>query len=575
MSQSVPSVLLYAQALVLVQQMQESYDAGAIHSVEDIAEQLRDVLSRYEQNAGTPIMEFNSIVEGEPPLSEKMNRTWRNIQHDVNILQNQVDLLRASAIFTHNLVATEVMKSTNENARVANKLKTLQLYSNSVDSSVVTFGDHFESEEFVDLAFSTPEDRPTIASGMLHLGQSGGLVNLSEHAVVTILPGSNGFRGNNQEISDPATAPTDPISNQPLYTFIAETNPANDIDEIVDGEPNSWFEYEHYLVDEQDRLRAGNYNFTYQSVSLTGSSEVDWAEGPEDGKLKLSLQFDLGSMQKTNYLSYTPYGLHRNVNSPVLVRQVKTSPNGTDWDSVLPTDVWIGTDPNLQAARTADNVTTGNAIWSFNDRNVRYVRVDIEQYNPVSCAVGHLYYVDKRTGVRVKGPVPNINNPAAHYSPNFMSQGDTIQKREYFNGKRWAIGIRDMLIQQVNYQAYSTLVTPPLRVGGVVDRVTLEAEVYVPETFDSDEEWVSFYVTPDDGSTWLPISRVQDNYLDIPEIIAFNDPIPPAFREAGVAYYNTDSVVDTLRVKIELKRPANEPTSTPLVRSYQLKVRKR
>lgn len=574
MTDSAPSILLYAQAAVLLKKLQDDYTVGAIRSVEDLSKSLRDVLSRYEESAGTPFLKFEPVAEGEPPRSSKMNDTWNSLQHDVNILQDQVDILRAAAVFTHNFVATEIVKSEQANARVDNKLKTLQLYSNSTDSTIITFGDSFKSADLMDKTFS-PENSPTITDGVLHLGQIGQLKNLSLDSVVTILPNSNGFVGNSQEITDPSDATRDPVTNELIYHFRAEQNRAQDTKFIIDGLPNQWFEYENYLVSNTDRLTAGNMGFTYQTTTATGATQVDWALGPSGRVLKLSLQFDLGVSKKVNYIAYTPYGLENNRNYPVLIKQVRISTNGTDWELIFPQNVWVGTDPNLQAARTADNVTTGAAVWPFSEKSARYVRVDIEQAQPVTTNVGHIYYVDKDTKNRVAGPVPPIENPARYYDPSSLIYGNAIQKREFFVAKRWAIGIRDLLIQQLQYQVQSIWVTTPLRIGGIVDRVTLEADIYVPPEFPSTQSWVNFYVSPNDGTDWYQISRIQDDYLNIPEEIAFNDPLPPQFHEPGVAYYNTGTAVTALRFKIVLSRPEDVSTSTPLVRSYRLKVKKR
>ena len=574
MAQSIPSVLLYAQASILIKELEDNYALGAIKDVEDVSRNLRDILSRYEETAGTPFLQFEPVAEGEPPLSEKMNRTWQNLSHDVNLLQNQLDILRASAVFTHNLIVTEVTKSQQANARVDNKLKTLQLYSDSADTSVVTFGDSFKSDEFMDKSFSL-EEAPIINDGVLQLGQLGELKNLTAQSVVTILDNSNGFIGNNQEILDPNVAPKDPITNDPIYVFVAEQNRASDKKSITDGQPDKWFEYEQYLINTADRLKAENFGFTYQVTNASGASKVDWSKGVTGGKLQLGLQFDLGTSQRINYVSYLPYGLKNNRNYPVLIKKVQTSANGTDWESVYPENVWVGTDPNLQAARTADNVTTGTAVWPFSERTARYVRIYLEQPQAVSCNIGHQYYIDKDTKKRVEGPIPPIDNPSRYYDPAFVTYGNALQKREYFVGKRWAIGIRDLLIQQVQYRKQSTWVSTPLRVGGLIDRVTLEAEIYVPPVFPTDQSWVNFFVSPDDGSNWYQISRIQDDYLNIPEIIAFNDPLPPQFHEPGVAYYTTGSPVTSIRLKIVLSRPDDLPTGSPLVRSYKLKVKKR
>jgi hypothetical protein len=148
----------------------------------------------------------------------------------------------------------------------------------------------------------------------------------------------------------------------------------------------------------------------------------------------------------------------------VKVKLIETSNNGSDWFKVNPENVWIGTSVNIHAARKARNMSFNAHTWSFDARAVRYVRVHLEQPNPIEVKVGHFYYI-KRQEVngkiqreRVRGPVPNYSNPTEYLSYNPVNFDDIIQKREMFNGKRWAIGIRDIAIQQLRYRVESVLI---------------------------------------------------------------------------------------------------------------------
>lgn len=575
MAQLVPSVLLYGQALKLITELREGQAEGTLRDTDDLISKLADVLTRFEDTAGSPFLRYDPVVETEPPSSDKTNKLWRALEKDVNLLQQQIDILRASASFSHNIVATEVMKSKSANARVSNKLKTLQLYTESVDSSIITFGDSFRSLEFTDSTKVPAEEQAVLlGEGYLTLAPDGEMINLSEDAAVSILNSSNGYLGNNHEIEDPGGT-VDPDTGSDWFEFKTENRIYNDTSSLLDKEPNTWIEYEHYYLTEEQQRAGANFNFVYQKQTDDGSFEnVNWATGPVGGVLKLDLEFDLKAVRTLNSIEYTPYGLEQNSNPPVLIKYVETSPNGTDWTPIYPANVWLGTETNIQAARTADNVTTEKAVWAFEARSVQFIRLHIEQPNPVSCRVGHAYYVDDESYERLEGPVPPTTNPTQYYEES--NHGSLLQQREFFIGKRWAIGIRDITLQQREYVERSVLVTKPLRVGGVVDRVALtRADIVIPPQYSSDKTWVEFYVSPDDGGSWFQISRIEDDYLGIPEQIAFNDPTPEAFREAGVAYYNVDGIVTSLRLKIVLTRPDELETTTPILRSYALKVKRR
>lgn len=565
MPQSIPVLLFHGQALRLINDLNEAYRSG-IGRVDDLAVQLRDALTAFEKTVGTPFLDFEPVADGEPPLSEKMNRLWNDLGSDVNLLQRQLDVARAAAIFTHNLVKVELMRAGQVNARVANKLKTLQLYSRAVDSNVLTFGDFFRSEEFLDLDQVPPGQRAVLLSeGYMTLAPVGVLEQLAPSADVTVLPASNGFLGNLHELSE----------NQGDLTFKAELDPHLDLRALVDGEPNSWIEYEHWLVDEADRLRAGNKGFAYQRVTATGGLEpVDWGSGPPGGVLRMFVEYDLHSPQPVNFISLVPFGLEDNANHPIKVAKIETSRDGTDWQPVRPENVFVGAATNLQAARAAEDVIVGEAVWAFAGRVTRYIRIALEQPQPITRRMGHIYYIDK-AGQRVDVPAPLVSDPTSIYDPHRRVSGEVTQQREAFTAKRWVIGLRDITVSHFQYAEESLAVSRPLRVGGVVDRVSLEADVTIPPEYGDSEPWILFFISPDDGVSWFPINRVQDDFLGIPEILAFNDPLPEEFREIGVSYHNVPGAVTTLRLKVVLRRPADLPSTSPVLHDYHLKVRRR
>lgn len=608
MGQVVPSVLFHAQALKLIDDLRTAYQTG-VGSLDDLVVQIRGALLDFEDTLGTPFFEFEPVVDGEPPLSAKMNRLWDNLTHDINVLEQQADIGRSAAVFAHNLIVTEIMKSKNANARVSNKLKTLQLYSKAVDSSIVTFGDHFTSTDFIDFTKIPNDQRPFfMGDGYVTLGQEGQLQDLTAASAVRILDTSNGFSGNLHEVSGDLRTVTftrnatatytpilgtvnDPHGHTELNTdgllvvqepiFKAETDLRGDLSAVVDNSPSSWFEYEYCQIDPALRLNPSqNMNFTYQkrlaatADSSESSTTVNWATGPPNDVLQLDLEFDLGSLQTVNFITYVPYNLQDNSNYPVKVLQVQTSIDRTNWNPVLPLNVVIGPSANL-AAGTSDTTTVGDAIWSFTGRPMRYIQMSIAQSQPVgNVQLGHVYYLDQ-DDKRVEGPNPTVTNPAAYYGPDVRKVDNNIQRREVFSGKRWVIGIRDVSIQQINHVISSTVVTTPLRVGGLVDRVSIDADVAIPTEYDNSDSWINFFVSPDDGKNWYQISRVQDDFNGVPEVVAFNDPLPVELQESGVGYYTVQGAVTALRLKVVMHRPANLPSTTPVLHGYSMRVKRR
>lgn len=590
-----PSTLLYSQAAVLLQDLQNSSSAGLLKTGHDLSIQIANILTKFQDSAGHPLFEYYPVEDGEPPLSAKMNLLWTMLRHDVSLLQQETDILRAGSLMSFNNIQVEIQKAAEQNRRLLNQVKALQLYSDSIDSNIITFGDEFHSGDYIDRDFNSNDQQADVVEGrFLALASLGELLNLTAKATVEVLETSNGFLGNNQEIEDPNK--NTPIANSdsdPYYTYWSESNNPNRLSALVDSGPDTWIEYENYLVNEQDQKLASNFNFKYAiNDSKAIGSDVDsggrqayinWASGPKDNVLKLDVLITLQNVAAANQIIITPFQLRNNKNAPILIKSIEISSDGSTWTTLNNANIWLGTNINLETARTASDVVVNTAVWSFDTINIKFVRFHVEQPNPVDSLIGHDYYLKKinstqssttSTLTRIEGPIPPITDPTKYHAFGSLSQNDVIQKREFFQGKRWAIGIRDVVVEQRNYALTSTIVTKPLRVGGLIDRVALSAEVDVPSSFDTSDQWVSFYISPDNGLSWHQISRIQDDYLSIPEIIAFNDPTPAEFRDPAVLYVSTSNPVDRLRLKIVLRRPEDNPIASPIVRSYRLKVRK-
>lgn len=575
MTDANPSILLYSQAIALIQKLSDQLQNGQLQNVDDISSSLKSLLTSYEAGVGKPLAKLDVLSLGEPPLSPKMNLFWDNITTDINILQDQLDTLRAASVYLYNIITSQILQAVYENDALDNKLKVLQLYSGGIDSKTFIFGDSFSNIQFIDSSFITGDNSTQIKDHFLILGQNGNLLDLTKTSNISILGTSNGFAGNNQEIEDPNFAPLDPITNLPQYIFVGQTNRAADLGAIIDGVPNTWFEYEHYYVNPQDKVTAGNFNFAYQlsSNDSTQASQVDWSLAPTNNTLELALQIDLKSIQSINLISYNPYGLENNSNLPVRINSISTSQDGTAWDTILQKPIWVGADANLAAAHTAADVSIGEVSWNFDQKQVQFIRLDIQQPNPIDVNIGHLYYLDTISNQRVQGPIPLVTDPLQYDSPVSSILSNMVVGKEYFRGKRWAIGIRDFSVQAIQYFLTSTMVTKPITVNGVVDRLALNASIYIPPSFANSTSWIQYYISGDDGISWVPISRIEDAATGISSIVAFNDPLPSQFQDPGVTYAKTASDVTALRFKIVLTSPT--PHATPVVQNYKLTVKLR
>src|SRR5690606_4263566 len=112
-------------------------------------------------------------------------------------------------------------------------------------------------------------------------------------AEITIVPGnqkhddfmlgsdSNGFPGNNWEVS---MVSDDLLTGTFGYEFIGESDNHGNYGAMIDGNPNTWFEYERVnLRDHEKRKITKNLGWEYV---VSGNKRIQFAEDPEDGVLK-------------------------------------------------------------------------------------------------------------------------------------------------------------------------------------------------------------------------------------------------------------------------------------------------
>jgi hypothetical protein len=629
MTQLLPSTEYESKAVALIMDMRslisESRDKINPREVES---RFRNIQTRFSEIIGKPMTQYEPFFDGEPARSDKVNRFLSALQKDINILEEQVELMRASAVHIHNNMKTQLEQAKFENEQALNKLKTLQLYTSAQNNEITIFGDYLNSDNLIDYTVIDPVRKTVLEKpGQISLSKVNSTnEDLMSAASVRVLSTSNGIPGRlvevqqvNPRMQQPGLVYLPVVDPNDLYRFTALRSPMNNLDNITDGSPVTWFEYEKNLVEEADRINALDFGFRYKftdsninrqdlnfvDYGLSKNELLDWANGPSGNSLKLDLEFDLKAPKNINKIDYMPFDLEGNKNHPTTIKSVEVSLDKNEWETVYPTNVVVTSSVNLENIDIDGNISINNASWSLDNKEVRYVRFSIEQSRSIDTKIGHIYYKTRlRTlrqidpdsaapsiiervvgGDRVEGPIPTTANPTKYYDPSFSivedaNSGDNlysslVKNVEIFNGKRWAIGIRDISIGQSEYSKFSEIITKPFRINGVIDRVSLEASSYIPEVFPADTLWIKYFISPDNGLSWQQISRIQDDYLGIPEIIAYNDRIPSEFKEANIGYYNTRNPVSSIRLKVQLSRPSDQAYLTPLLYWYKLKVKRR
>lgn len=588
MTQQSPYTILSDQASVAIDEINEAYKNGVIKDIDHVVEKLREQNLKFIESAGRPIASYEPIRMGEPPVSSKMNRFLGDVRSDVAVLKRQNETLRASAVASFNVMATEIMNSVRKQNLLKSRLKTLELYSSAANPTVISYTERFYSDDTLRPGMVEGSVAAILGDSYLTLAREGEVKDLTSRANVSIEDSSNGFVGNFLELLPDTEPVVDPVTNVQWPTFLAEVALVSDLNMIVDGNPSTWFEFSAFRISDESRESAPVKKFTYYDPVAGG--EVDWSYGPinpnyvegsPDPKnldvLDLHLVIDLGAEMVVNQIVVTPHGLRDNANHPYRIHSISTTIDGDNWTNIDMDDVWVGTNVMPRSLAGVSDYFVDEAVITFPPRMSTGIKVSIQQDKHLPVQVGNMYYVNPEKEEEVEAmPTPSLLRPYDQYNPSlYSSRSGLRQVRDSLDADRWSIGIKDITVSQVSYAQSSTMISSPIMFPGIVDRVALDADVYIPEEFPGDRLWVEFFISGDRGLTWTQVSRITDNYLELPEVLVFNDNSPEGFRETGAVYLSTENVVNSIMVKTVLSRPGAMTWATPMVRSYTVKAKVR
>lgn len=158
-----------------------------------------------------------------------------------------------------------------------------------------------------------------------------------------------------------------------------------------------------------------------------------------------------------------------------------------------------------------------------------------------------------------------------------------------YDKSRFAIGIRDIGLYSYTFAEKSELVSKSYISPKPVYKLNLGVDEYIPKVFyessstiDTKNDWIKYYISVDDATTWYRISPIhhndtmsEDGVNRVPEVININSDISLEDRENPLAYIDTPEPVYEVRFKAVLSRPEDIDDAenyTPVLSRYGLKI---
>lgn len=601
------SELLYQQAKTLFDQAKAKFDDGTIQTEPQLVQEVFQSFQKFFTSIGKPSFVPRYATENGPLWSEDFNSMMDEIRIDLEILYREADLL-GDALYTdfnhHSVQYTAVKQQFSE---VNDKLKDLEIYSKYTTDGMLQFGrDDFFNSDRID--YDKISGKPLeIHNGILTLPTKEGASNAAADAQISIVTGnksfgdyilgseSNGFPGNNAEVSVVA----DPyLTNGDSYFFVSRDNNHGNYGAVLDGDANTWFEYERVNVRDQEKIRvAKNLGWEYQVYE---NKTIPFAKDPENGRLKLHLQIMLKKetiINQINVNMYTPpnYGA-RTAN----IKDITVAAENGIPESIL------------------SSVTKDGYSFHFEPRKVKVVHILFEQSQKYMTDIGHLYFKKKITtkkngdyvfdtlnqnyqddqATRLDGPKISLtdlgvkvdvkNTDVSAYYPVKGENSDAISLQEIvnritgdidldtvdmgierFEGWRYCIGVQDIEILSAEYETEGELVTKPIYFEKPLDKISLSTESVLPdfikENPDIKYDWLKFFISIDDGSTWNPITPLEYETMsmdDPPKIYTIHQVQDSDAKLSDKGYLESVTPVYSIRLRIVLSRPEDAEISS-------------
>lgn len=589
------NLLQYANKTTVIDQMTANiindlfsqYQSGGIQNETELFYRVKLELERFYQNLHKPSFQFRAAIS--TPVSSDYNQMVNEAVRDLRCLITDCQAL--SDALGNSFVEAEISRQlfNSELKYINQKLKDMNdKIAQNTDGTLFVYTESFNNLEQTENFMSNSSAYVNRNDNVLTLMPTS-QTNFENEAEIEILPSSNGIPGN--------THLADIINGK--VTFDGNKDPHLDLKEMLDGNEDTWFEYEALQVTDEVIEECGNYGFHYQEG-------LSWIT--EDDILKLHLKVNLKSRPTCNWISLDPFISEVKGVKPAQLVRCLISDGGSQ--------VQIIEKPQL---------FDDNIVLIFNPQPVAYIKLEFEQDKSYQVQVGHQYYLktskanlgyydqsNSQDSYRVEGPTPTVQAVGIQYDPKtrqfvpptserdnlYLKQEERLKqelfepkpdlkdaksKMELIPAKRFSIGIRKISIAHYRFNEKGEHISVPYTSSKPIKTVTLEADESVPDSFkehleagENPYKWIKYAISIDDGATWHDIypkhraydgpCRFEINHGDIRRYLGQGT----ARERVGVI--TSFTTVNSVKLKITLTKPSDDEFQTPIVYQYKLKI---
>ena len=325
---------------VLLKRLNLQYRDGTFQTQEDIVEEFRKALGEFYENASTPFLKLRPARLGTSPSYIEYNKSFEELGWDLDIAFKELATLEGVVLKNFNYTLSEKDKLNRLVKRINSKVGDYVLYSEDPIGDTIYFKDSFNDVSKIDFGtelLSEKQCNIDVAEGIVTLPVIRSDTPTSKTMKVQINEnsGPNGSIGNYQEIG---------------------AAPHDDIRDILDNNPDTWFEYERVQRDKSENTNS----------------------------LVLDITLYFNEPQVINFIRINPNNF--GIQTSVEIDQIDTSFNGNLWVSVkddVPISGYLQEDEeDIFTLAPSTSKYAGQGLYTFTPRKVKYIHFVFRQNTP-------------------------------------------------------------------------------------------------------------------------------------------------------------------------------------------------
>ena len=555
------------------------YKNGEIRTETEYYYRIKTMLNTFYQSLTKPSFVYRPAIS--TPVSEDYNSMINESYNDMEYIIKDCEALEeyVSQSFIDAQLSRTMMN--NQIAYLTHKVNNIKesLIANQSNGMVV-FSDSFNDYNNTGNISSQKSCNINTFDGILTLG-----LTSSTDATVTKISiddeFSNGFPGNTHCVD---------TLNSDIH-FIGQDGLHIDPVAMVDGNKDTWFEFELFNITDETRRDCNSFGFDYEEG-------VSWVNNDAE-LLRLKVVIDLAEESICSWVSVLPY---------------LSDVRGGTYCILEKCEVFSSSN---YVYKVAENIPFDEILtYAFPPQPINRIELTFVQTTRYLTKVGHYYYTNINTNdlsiyqdyetsdsfTRVDGPKPPVSLLGLKYNPQtkwltyrdestsipsdtyiksnlFTLPESTIERKsnqEIIDAFRYMIGIREIRLPSCTFMDYSEYVSKVFETKQVITSVMLDVEEYIP---GDDLSVLQYFVSLDNGSNWYPIVPMQRGYTGIYKYYINNDSIENLLTNGSDKFkaQNLSMLTDTkqIQLKIVMNKPKSveySENTTPIVYSYKLKV---